>query len=154
MCGLLGVFEGGEALLVEVGDAINGFVAGCIDDGCVDGGGAYVAVTEEFGHGVEVGTSDECHGGVGVSCRVEGDVFIDSCVMCPRGDVPFNGGDGGERKDEVVGLSRGVWEPVDCFFVEFVVDGVECFLHDDGTSPCPVDLFDVVPFECSDIAEP
>ncbi len=143
----------GEAVLVVFGHAVYGFVAGFVDDGGIDGGGLDLAVAEEFGYGVEVGSCHECHGGTTVACGVEGDMLADSCFCRPFCDGAFDGGQTGHSENEVFGAAHLIWEPSNGFDVEFVVDGFLCLLHDDGVAIGVACLFDVFPLEFANVAE-
>ena len=69
--------------LVETGDVVGGLVTFGVNDGSVDGGSFDVAMTEQLGDGVEVGSCHERHRRIAVTCRVEGDVFRDVGVVYP-----------------------------------------------------------------------
>lgn len=135
------------------GQAVDGVVAGFVDDGGIDGGGLDLAVTEEFGDGVEVGSCHECHGGTTVACGVEGDMLADSCFYRPFCNGTFDGGQTGHSENEVFGVAHVIWKPSNGFDVEFVVDGFLCLLHDDGVAIGVASLFDVFPLEFANVAE-
>ena len=76
---------------VEMGDAVGGFVAFGVDDGSIERGGFDVAVSEQFGDGVEVGSCHKCHRRVAVTGSVEGDVFVDVGALHPLCDHFLDG---------------------------------------------------------------
>ena len=140
-------------LLVKTGDVVIGVVTHRVNDSSIDGGCFYIAMSEEFGDGVEIGSYHECHCGIAVASCMEGDVFVDLCVLHPLPDSLFDGGCGRQGEYELVGTPLGRWEPSEGIFVELIGDVVLCFLHDDGEAVVIACLMDISPFEMSDVTQ-
>lgn len=142
-----------STFFVEAGDAVVGMVSYRVNDCGIDGGAFDVAMSEEFGDGVEVSSCHECHRGVAVASRVEGDVLGDAGTLYPLCDDFLDGGYSWQREDGLVGMSLARGEPTEGIVVEFVGDGFLCFLHDDGVAVVITYLLDVAPSDVADIAK-
>ena len=140
-------------LLVETRDAVGGFVTFGVNDGSVDGGGFDVAMTEQFGNSVEVGSCHKCHRRVAVTGSVEGDVFVDAGALHPLCNHFLDSGCGWQVEDGMVGMSFEGGEPSEGIIVELVGDGFLCFLHDDGEPVVIAYLVDVPPSDISDVTK-
>lgn len=136
-----------------MGDAVGGFVTFGVDNGSIERGAFDVAMSEQFGDGVEVGSCHECHRRVAVTGRVESDVFVDTGTLHPLCNHFLNGGGAWQGEDGLVGMSFGGREPSNGIVVQFVGNGFLCFLHDDGEPVVIAHFVDVTPSDVSDVAK-
>lgn len=110
-------------------------------------------MTEESGDGVEIGSSHERHGGIAVTCGMEGDMFGDEGFLCPLCECLLYGDSGWEGEDGLVGMSHRGRKASESVGIEFIGDGFLGFLHDDGVAVIIACLVDVAPSDMADIAE-
>ena len=134
-------------------NAVGGFVTFGVDDCCIERGAFDVAMSEQFGDGVEVGSCHECHRRVAVTGCVEGDVFVDAGTLHPLCNHFLDGGSAWQVEDGAVEMPFGGGKPSESVIVQFVGDGLLCFLHDDGEPVIVAHLVDVTPSNVSDVAK-
>lgn len=139
--------------MIEAGEIVGGGVTLGVDDCSVDGGALDVAMSEQFGYGVEVGSSHQCHRCIAVTCGVESDMFVNLSTLRPLCECLFYGSGGWQGEYVLVGTSFKSRKPSDGIGVDFIGDGLLRLLHDDGVTVVIAHFSDVTPSDVSYVAQ-